>query len=619
MGVCTTDPTAPHPTRTVGPTTRGNRRSYVVDLTLLTLLCLIAYFPGLSNYGPANWQEAQRAIVAQDMQRLDSWLIPTVNGLPYLAKPPLLYWCTLAIAHIRGSAVGLVDLRLTVAIAGLLGVLGTYLCARIILNDPSPFPLLAPTRRRLATDAWARSAAFWSALLLAGGVLYFRSSRIGELDILLVPASVLAIGAIVHAWRIERVHGRTHWPAIGLAALGAMAAAMTKGPPGLLAIVLGGYGGVLLAETHDLAPGRSRFASRIVAAAIGLAATTAAFIGRDVKYSPVTAAFGSVVIGLMVALLALLTARVGRAGGFRAVWRGLWCTHPVLVLGSGLGVLWLWGWLVRQRIGDSAMSMAADEVEDNLRMLVARSPLLNFEAILYGVGMGSALAILCVLWLLKDRPRIRQSWLFVFAWAGLTYVAMSLLGKGIGRYLTPMWPALAILGGMYVATLLADTRRPRLAKVSLIFVALAFIGVQSWWYGFGRDRFQAELTPRPLVAELLTRYRIDPSRLTTLNFRTPALDYEVGHWVQPAGDIRTRESIAGGAAWTIDELAADIRAHGPRIVLVRRSKSDDPKGVPTEIRPLIDSGLSAELLETRAVFDAAGRKPPIVAVRVRAP
>ena len=262
MGASTTDPTASHPSCPIGGSTRANRRSYVVDLTLLTLLCLIAYFPGLNIYGPANWQEAQRAIVAQDMQRLDSWLIPTVNGRPYLAKPPLMYWCTLALAQIRGATVGLVDVRLTVAIAGLLGVLGTYLCARVILDDQSPFPLLAPTRRRLATDAWARSAAFWSALLLAGGVLYFRSSRIGELDILLVPACVLSIGAIVHAWRTGRMHGRTHWPAIALAALGAMAAAMTKGPPGLLAIVLGGYGGVLLADTHDLPPGRGRLASR---------------------------------------------------------------------------------------------------------------------------------------------------------------------------------------------------------------------------------------------------------------------------------------------------------------------------------------------------------------------
>lgn len=36
--------------------------------------------------------EARRMVVVQEMLRLGNWLLPTMNGEVYLAKPPLLYW-----------------------------------------------------------------------------------------------------------------------------------------------------------------------------------------------------------------------------------------------------------------------------------------------------------------------------------------------------------------------------------------------------------------------------------------------------------------------------------------------------------------------------------------------
>src|SRR5207248_897606 len=96
-------------------------------------LCWLVYLPGLTTQGLANWQESQRALVAREMQSRGEWIVPTVEGRPYLAKPPMIYWCQIAIARARGAVSGEFELRLTVALAGWAGVLATYLVGRRML------------------------------------------------------------------------------------------------------------------------------------------------------------------------------------------------------------------------------------------------------------------------------------------------------------------------------------------------------------------------------------------------------------------------------------------------------------------------------------------------------
>jgi hypothetical protein len=100
------------------------QRSWIRDLLLLTALCWGVYCLGLTTHGLTNWQEAQRALVAREMQGRGEWIVPTVDGRPYLAKPPLIYWCQLAIAKVRGATTGEFELRMTVAMAGWLGCAG---------------------------------------------------------------------------------------------------------------------------------------------------------------------------------------------------------------------------------------------------------------------------------------------------------------------------------------------------------------------------------------------------------------------------------------------------------------------------------------------------------------
>lgn len=528
------------------------------DLLLLLALAAVTYFTGLTTRGLSNWQESQRLIVARDMQARGDWLVPTVNGHPYLAKPPLIYWAQLALARPFGRPVGLFELRLAVALAGLLGVLTTYAVARTLFD---------------------RAIALWSALSLATGILYVRSSRTGELDILLVPSVVIAVGAVAVAWRSHRQHTRSNLPAVALAAAAATAAALAKGPPGVLVIALAAYGGIL--AWHVSRPGSFRQRS-----------------------------------------LALLHA--------------LSRTHPVAVLGLPLLALWVWGRLVRARLGaDAAAAFAIQEAEDNLRLFVPSAPLRNLEAASYGAGLASVAAVIALLWLLRDRRRTtpmgdaaraalaRPEMFIVLAWVVLGLAAFSVLGKGVPRYLTPIWPGIAILGAHWIAAAIATApERPR-RRLALLFgaVVLALALGQAWWYAFGENRLAPERSPRDLVAELLDparpeALRADPAALATFEFRTPAIDYYAGRFVQPVGDIEQRDSIAGTTPWTIDDLKRHLaETSRPMTLLVRRA---EPRAGHQQraIDRLARAGLVVQTIPLASRFVLDNRRTDVIAVKV---
>jgi len=93
-------------------------RHAIRDVVLLSALCWALYLPGLTAHGLMNWQEGQRALVAREMQARGEWLVPTAHGRPYLAKPPMIYWCELGLAELRGARCGEFELRATVALFG---------------------------------------------------------------------------------------------------------------------------------------------------------------------------------------------------------------------------------------------------------------------------------------------------------------------------------------------------------------------------------------------------------------------------------------------------------------------------------------------------------------------
>ena len=586
------------------------------DLIALTALCAIVYALGLTTHGLTNWQEAQRALVAREMQATNAWIVPTVRGEPYLSKPPMIYWAQRTIAAATGREVGVFDLRLTVALAGWLGVIATYLVARLILFAPDGTKGDDDDSHESA-DAFAHHAAWWSALCLATGILYTRSSRIGELDILLVPFTVVAIGAIAAAWRSHRIRNRQHIPAMLIACAAAAGATLTKGPPGLLVIMLAAFGGITIYEArHGTRPLRVIITST---AAFALATT---FIVRG-NIDSTTEIISITLAITLAALAAWMCAGLFSLRTFISWFRALSRTHPVGVPIVASGAIWLWGKAVERSIGSDAVgAAAAREAADNLRIFVPDSALNNIEAASYGVGIGSIAAIIALIWLIKDRPKLTPGLAVVIAWVLLGVLAFSLLGKGVPRYLTPIWPGIALLGGLWIASALRDLPiRATLHRV-LTIAALALAIGQAAWYAIGRERLYADRVPRIFLAELLRpELNVDLDRLGVLDYWSPALDFYAREPIELYAAAGPVASLPGVTDTPIAALAGELRRTGETYTLLVRETAHPDNATNADLgRSPIDRlalmGLGIETLPIQTEYRIDNRRTRVIAVRV---
>ncbi len=587
-------------------------RPPVRDLLVLAALCAVVFFLGLSTHGLTNWQEAQRALVAREMHDRGEWIVPTVHDRPYLAKPPLVYWAPMALARLTGTRPGEWHLRATVALASSLGVLGVYLLGRRMLHERD-----AGEGASLGGRAWAQHAAWWAALFLGTGILSVRSGRIGELDAILVPFVVGAVWAIDAAWRSHRERRRTAWGAVAAACVCAAGAALTKGPPGLLVIGLAAYGGIALRCVVEHPP-RGKRAWSATAACAG-----AAVIAVGATQADEVRSFGDGVgLALMMACAALPAALVGallRREPARAYIAALARTHPVGVLGVGALALWAWGRAVTARIGHDAVQAALElETTENLQLFVHEAPLAYLEAAAYGVGLGSIAALAGLVWLVRDRVRPTPGLCVVIAWVVLGACGFAVLSKGVPRYLTPVWPGVALLGGAWMASAVRDLAWGRtLARIAGVIVAVMAVG-QGAWYGYGREVVEAERSPRAFVAALgEPGLLVDPNRLASVDFWHPAVEYYAGVRIEPYFDAGPETRHPFGAPLPLSVLVDRVRAEGAWTVLVRSAPHADAEpGDPLD--RLRAAGLEVTPLEVGARFEIDYGRTEVLAVRVRA-
>lgn len=603
------------------------------DVLLLTALCGLVYFTGLTTRGLINWQEAQRALAAREMQERADWIVPTINGKPYLAKPPLFYWCQLVIAELRSGRASELDLRLTVAIAGWLGVLATYFVTRRLL-EPRPPPDSDGAVTNTGDTDYPRRAAFWSSLFLATGVLYVRRSRIGELDIVLAPLTVIAVGALYAAWRSHVERGRTHWAALLAATLAGVGATLAKGPPALLTIALAGYGGMAISPLMDRvlrgpgsgAPANDRPLLREPRVRVGALIGAIAFVAAGAvsswgESSPSDRVLGSMLFAIMGLLLGGFVGALASRESLAGFWRALKRTHPIAVLGLPALALWAWLWAARARVGDAFVMGTIDaEARDNLRLFLLESPVNNLEATVYGVGIGSALSLAAWVWLAVARPRIAPGLAFAAAWAVLSLIAFSTLGKGVARYLTPVWPAIAILGGAWFAWRPPPREHPWPAAVRVpVYAAVAALAVaQGVWYGAVGAK--QSLTPREFIAELLEPSRaVEPARLGMFEFDTPQVDYYVGLHVESFLGDGPDPDLIGVGPRTLADLARGLHETGESFtLLVRRTTPKFMQDLPPALDQMRDAGLIVEEVPMSREFFIDNGRTPIGAYHVRA-
>jgi 4-amino-4-deoxy-L-arabinose transferase-like glycosyltransferase len=195
----------------------------------LVLLALALYAPYLGAE-ELHYEEARRALPAREMLASGDWVLPTIWGRAYLAKPPLLYWCIAGLGALRGA----ID-EVTTRLPSLLATL---------LTAPA---ILALGARWFSRRAGIAAALCW---LLAPAV--FNKGALGELEALLALCVLGALAALPAA-----VAGS--WRAAAACGLCLGAALLTKGPPALIFL-----GAAWLALARVQAPAGKRIAAGVL-------------------------------------------------------------------------------------------------------------------------------------------------------------------------------------------------------------------------------------------------------------------------------------------------------------------------------------------------------------------
>ncbi|HOF40772.1 MAG TPA: glycosyltransferase family 39 protein [Candidatus Hydrogenedentes bacterium] len=173
---------------------------------VLLFAALFAAFFELGRMDVYTDNEGQRATPPAEMLRTGDYLVPTINGTTYLAKPPLLYWAIAAVYRMTGR-ISALTARIPTAACAVGMVLAVYLVFRKRLGE---------------------LAARFAALALLASPYFLERSRWAELDVPLTLATFLALAACWRAFEEDSLAGQTRFTLLGGLAMGA--AIMLKGP-----------------------------------------------------------------------------------------------------------------------------------------------------------------------------------------------------------------------------------------------------------------------------------------------------------------------------------------------------------------------------------------------------
>jgi 4-amino-4-deoxy-L-arabinose transferase-like glycosyltransferase len=179
-----------------------NPRATALVLALVLALAVLR-LGAVPLLGP---DEPRYARVAVEMQRAGEWVTPTLQGEPWLEKPPLYYW-------LAGAAFGLLG--------------ETEAAARL----PSVLALLLLTGATALFGArlYGPAAGLHAGFVAGTSLLTFGYGRAASMDMLLAATVTVAIG--LAGLRLLGIAGRT--ACVGAAAAAGLAT-LAKGPLGLL-------------------------------------------------------------------------------------------------------------------------------------------------------------------------------------------------------------------------------------------------------------------------------------------------------------------------------------------------------------------------------------------------
>lgn len=191
----------------VCPATCGRRRAGWLALApwhLASLFCALVLLANLNGYRLLDPDEGRYAEIPREMIESADYVLPRLNYVAYLEKPPLMYWATVASFRLLGAHEW--ALRLVPALCAVLGMAVAWW---------------------LTLLCFGRASARWAPPIIASTVAYFVIARIPIIDMMF---SVL-LAASLTAWLGgEHARGRKQALLWGLSGLVLGAAVLAKGP-----------------------------------------------------------------------------------------------------------------------------------------------------------------------------------------------------------------------------------------------------------------------------------------------------------------------------------------------------------------------------------------------------
>ncbi len=176
-------------------------------------LCVLLFLSGLGGYQLIDPDEGRYAEITREMLARHDFILPTLNYVPYLEKPPLLYWMTALSLKIFGEHSWAI--RLVPAIAAILGLLVMWWLALLTLP---------------------KAVARWAPVVLGSTFFYFVMARLPVIDMLFSMLFAAALTAWYAGWKSDK-----KLPLWVLSGVFFGLAVLAKGP---VALVLGG--GIIL-------------------------------------------------------------------------------------------------------------------------------------------------------------------------------------------------------------------------------------------------------------------------------------------------------------------------------------------------------------------------------------
>jgi 4-amino-4-deoxy-L-arabinose transferase-like glycosyltransferase len=184
-------------------------------LLALTALWAALYLPGLG--GPElKGEEGRRILPALEMLKTGEWILPVMEGQPYVRKPPLINWAIAASVSTTGTVS-----EFSARLPSVLSVLALALAGAVLLRGFITGP-------GASNSDQARAALLLGVMLLLHAGM-FSKGRLAEIEALYVALTGIALALWIHLWREEASPWLTYilpWLWLGLGLL-------AKGPPHL--------------------------------------------------------------------------------------------------------------------------------------------------------------------------------------------------------------------------------------------------------------------------------------------------------------------------------------------------------------------------------------------------